>query len=339
MESPTYQYEYLKKRKEALQRIAALPFTTRADLQRKTIPEGVLVSKTSGSTGMPVIVPKTQESLIWLKLTNARELRWRKWDLDCSIVVTMLAGNEKDAINGNIHCLKMRTISEFQAYLNKIQPAYLYTYPSIVACLDLSRIPSLVDIKSVGETGGTNYSSEETGTIALLCPQFPENGYHIMENIIVEQHPEHGAVITDLSNPWVTRYIIGDEIELQPDDFVCPCGRFLPMIKKIHGRRRNMLVLPGKEGTFDKIWPVVGEPLFRSRISQKISRHRVVQKTLNHLEIQIECDNGQVLDAEEEKNLTELVLGTLGYDHLTCSVVPATFLPGKFEAFVSEVTV
>ena len=339
LEGPQYKSDFLKKRAEIMKTITTLPFTTRADLQKlgSQIPAGSLISKTSGSTGIPVIVPRTQESMLWARLTNTRELRWRKWDLTRKSAVVMLAGNEKDTIKGNIHSLKMRTISEFQMYLYNVQPNYLYTYPSIIASLNLSLIPSLIDIKSVGETGGTNYSSEETGTIALQCPEYPENGYHIMENIIVENHPEHGAVITDLSNPCVVRYIIGDEIELQPENFVCPCGRILPMIKKIYGRRRNMLILPGKDGGLDKIWPVVGEPKFRSHISQKIIRHRVVQKTLTELEIQVECESGKCLDKDEKEKLSALVLDTLGYDHLTCSVVETNFALGKFEAFISEV--
>lgn len=334
LESREYKSTFLSKRREACTALEKLPFTTRLDLQKLEIPIGTPVSKTSGSTGIPVIVPKTRESILWANLTNLRELKWRKWDLE-RLCVVILAGNKEDKVQNNIHSLKLRSIADIQKYLVEVKPSYLYTYPSIISLLDLELIPSLIDIKSVGEIGGTNYSSEETGTIALRCPDYPEYGYHVMENIIVENHPVHGAVITDLSNPYITRYIIGDVVELAPlgpdGEGLCPCGRILPVITKIQGRKRNMLVLPNG----DKIWPAVGEPLFRSHISQKILRHRVVQTSLTTLEIQIDCKDN--LEQEEIQNLKELVLKTLGYDHLSCEVTIMNFPDGKFEAFISRV--
>lgn len=331
LESDDYRTTFLEKRKIEEERIRKLPYITRLNLQdlEKHIPAGMAISKTSGSTGIPVIVPKTAESDFWHRITNYRELKWRKWDITdpSKLIVVILAKFKTDTTEGNIHTWKISPMNIIQSRLESLEPTYLYTYPSIVSYLDLSKIPSIIDVKTVGEPGGTNYSCEEAGTIALQCPDY--TNYHIMENIIVENHPEYGAVITDLSNPYITRYIIGDKIEM--DDSPCPCGRVLPIIKKIYGRVRNMLVLPNG----DKIWPTVGEPLFRTLISTKIIRHQIIQKEIDILEIKI-CVT-ESLTTEERELLKNTILENLGYAHLKCYIVEVESFPdGKFEAFKSE---
>lgn len=298
---------------------------TKYDLQKIKIPDNVQVSRTSGSTGIPVVVPKTRDSVIWYTATNLRELQWRQWDLNLK-KVSILARNKVDEVRGKTFIKKLAPILELQKYLETVQPDYLYTYPSIVNLLDLSKLYNLKDIKTVGETGATSYSSEETGTIALQCPD-NKDVYHVMENIIVESDPVYGAVITDLTNPVITRYALGDIIEL--DDELCKCGRTLPVIKKIYGRSRNMLRLANG----DRIWPTIGEPLFCT-ITNKIIRHQAIQKDLNNVEINLQVSDK--LTDSEESALKSLVIKSLGFDHIECSIKYVEGFPmGKFEAFVS----
>ncbi len=337
LESEKYTKAYPEMRRQAFEKIKGLPYTTRFDLQKKesNIAFGAAVSKTSGSTGIPVIVPRTAESLFWHKLTNVREMKWRNWNLDLSIAV-ILAGVSSDDSNGNVHCMKLDSISNLQLSLEKLQPSYLFTYPSIIDLLNLTKIPSLIDIKSVGEVGGTNYSCEEVGTIALRCPICESCGvtaYHIMENIIVENHSEYGAVITELSNVWVTRYILGDVIETADPGTLessCPRAKTLFSITKIYGRVRGMLKLPNG----DKKWPTVGEPLFRSNISSKIVRHQVIQHSFTNFEIKIQLEDA--LNSNEEESLKRLISKTLDLSHENCCFVTVVkeFPFGKFEAFI-----
>lgn len=303
------------------------PITTKHDLQKIKILPGQKISTTSGSTGHPIVIPKTPESMMWHTATNIRELQWRKWDLSKKCV-SILARNKEDNVSGTIYNKKLDTIQVLQKYLEEVQPSYLYTYPTIVEKLDLTKLTGLVDIKTVGETGGTNYSSEEAGTIALQCPDYP-NIYHIMENIIVETHSEYGILVTDLTNPIINRYVQGDIVELGMEP--CKCGRTLPTIKKIYGRIRNMLILPNG----DRKWPLIGEPIFRT-ITDKVIRHQTIQKTLYDIEIHLQVM--EKLSDAEEKNLIDLILKTLNYDHLTCKIIYVDkFKDGKFEIFKCEV--
>lgn len=145
----------------------------------------------------------------------------------------------------------------------------------------------MIDTKSTGELGGTSYSSEENGTIAISCPDNP-NVHHVMENQIVEVDENKNMIITTLTNPYIRRYKNGDCIELG----TCHCGRTLQTITKIYGRVRNMFVLPNG----DKKWPLFGTHSFYSQFG--IKKYKLIQKDINNLEVNIISDK---LDEEKLK--------------------------------------
>ena len=96
------------------------------------------------------------------------------------------------------------------------------------------------------------YSAAEAGYLALQCPQ--QEHYHIQsESALVEVLDEAGnpcrpgetgtMVVTPLHNfamPLI-RYAIGDIAEVGAP---CACGRGLPVLARLLGRVRQMLVLP-----------------------------------------------------------------------------------------------
>ena len=86
---------------------------------------------------------------------------------------------------GLMHVNDFLTISELQTWFEEVNPHYIQCYKSIFDQLDLTKITNFIDWKGTGEKGGTCYSSEECGVIALQCPDNPEN-YHVMENQFVE---------------------------------------------------------------------------------------------------------------------------------------------------------
>ncbi|MDQ7008381.1 MAG: phenylacetate--CoA ligase family protein, partial [Acidobacteriota bacterium] len=181
------------------------------------------------------------------------------------------------------------------SWLRRQQPAYLLSHPSNIdslARLSLERgehLPGLRGVRSFGEALpeglrervrrawgvplADTYSCEEAGTIALQCPQHAR--YHCMaEHLLVEVVDEAGqpcgpgewgrVLLTTLHNyamPLI-RYEIGDYAELGAP---CPCGRGLPVLRRILGRRRNMLVTPDGR----RHWPS-----FPARIWL---RHRVIR--------------------------------------------------------------
>src|SRR5262249_55050162 len=101
--------------------------------------------------------------------------------------------------------------------------------------------------------------------------------YHVQaERVIVELLDDAGApaqigaigrvVVTDLHNfaTPLLRYDLGDYAEVVAP---CPCGRGLPSLGRIWGRRRNLLTLPG--GT--TVWPVF------TMACRRAARYREIQ--------------------------------------------------------------
>jgi len=185
------------------------------------------------------------------------------------------------------------------------------------------------------------YTAEEVGYIALQCPA--GDHYHVQsENLIVEVLREDGSpcgpgeigtvVLTTLHNyamPLI-RYEIGDYAEAGAP---CSCGRGLPVINRILGRRRNMLALPGGKWR----WPSF--PSDRWSYAAPVRQVQLVQKSVEL--IRVRAVTARELTAAEEREFLAAMAACLGYPfqlELEC-VAEIGRGPGyKFEDFISEVT-
>lgn len=249
-------------------------------------------------------------------------------------------------------------------WLVRTDPEYLITYPSQVAALAEAflehgaRLTRLREIRTVGETVTEEqrslcrsawdvpltdtYSCEEVGYLALQCPH--GGGYHVQsENVYLEvldggdQACTEGqvgrVVITSLNNfaTPLLRYELGDFAEVGA---ACPCGRGLPVIRRILGRTRNRLRLPGGETRF----PYLGDRAERERIAPSIRQFQYVQKSLEEVEYRIVAS--EPLSAGQEEQLRRFIVGNLGHGfQITITYhqdIPRS-ASGKYEEFVSEV--
>lgn len=267
--------------------VGQLGVTTREDLRTMPMARHYYSTKTSGSTGQPVTVQKTYDDHVWHVATNIREVRWRNWDVTKNIGIVRPGSKRQDQnfwgiprsiepVQGMAFQIGYQSISELQQWLEEKNPHYLHCAPSIVAQLNLSKASNLIDCKGTGELGGSLYSSEECGTISIQCPENPIV-HHVMENQIVEVDAEGAMLITTLTNPYIRRYKHGDHVELG----ACSCGRKLQTISKIHGRVRNMLVLPGG----DRKWPLFGSRDYYTQFG--IKQFKLIQTALDQIEVQI----------------------------------------------------
>ena len=314
--------------------IKNLPVITRQDLRKIKMEPLFYVAKTSGSTGEAVTLQKTYQDYVLYLATNIREIRWRNWDFSKNLAIVKAGSKKEDKDSwgvpytleprqGKTFKIGFEPISVLQKWLEEKNPHYLHCIPSIVAQLDLSKITNLIDVKGTGEKGGTMYSSEECGTIAIQCPDNKEV-YHVMENIIVETDDEGAIIISALTNPYIRRYKHGDHVELGE----CNCGRTLQTIKTIHGRVRNMLILPNG----DKKWPTFGTRDINETFG--IKRFKVIQTTLNDLEVQIIADK---LSPKRTDDLITTILVSVG-EPLNVKIKYVRSFPNyKFEEFVSLV--
>lgn len=247
-------------------------------------------------------------------------------------------------------------------WLQRVKPDYLVTYPTnllalIERCEDRgARLDRLAAVLTTGEVltqeardrcrdalGATIvdiYSAQETGGIALQCPDHEH--YHLhAEAAIVEVLDEDGrpcapgavgrVVVTPLHNfamPLI-RYEIGDYAEVGE---ACECGRGLPVLNRIMGRTRNMLITPSGE----KYFPFFGTTRFAE--IAPVVQHRFVQKSRDMIEVQL-VTRRRLSDGEEDRLRARIL------DRLPCPIalrfVYLEAIPrsasGKFEDFICEV--
>jgi phenylacetate-CoA ligase len=256
-----------------------------------------------------------------------------------------------------------RDVAAQMKWLEEQQPDYLLSHPTNVGALARRsieqgmRLPRLREVRTSGEALDPEvrglcreawgvpvidmYSANEVGYIALQCPGTEH--YHVMaEGLLVEVLDDAGracrpgetgrVVVTTLHNfamPLV-RYVIGDYAEV---GVPCPCGRGLPVLTRVLGRVRNMLVL-ANGGRF---WPAFG---LRGLVEElRILQHQIVQKTTDLIEARLAV--AAPLDAGQEERLRNQLLSRLpsGFQvrFVYCDGIPRN-VGGKYEDFLSEVT-
>lgn len=304
---------------------------TKDDIRSMKMDKHFYTVRTSGSTGEPLILEKTYQDAVWYQAATARQFKWKGWDTTKTIAVIRAGVNEGVAedwgINklifpeqGRRYQIGTREISYLQKWIEKNNPHYIYCLPSIFKEIDTSNVSNFIDWQGTGELGGTLYSSEECGIIAIQCPNNP-SVLHVTENIIIETEEDGSAIITSTSNPYIKRYKHGDHLVMGE----CTCGRTLQTIREIKGRVRNMMVLPNG----DKKWPLIGSLKYYEEFG--IKRFKAIQTSLNHVEIQIISDPLH----ERENDLIQLAKDYLGC-HIEVSIkYVKEFKDYKFEEFVS----
>lgn len=369
----------------------SMPILTRGDFQGK---EGLISTAklpppyqvtgsiaTSGSTGQPIRVSTTNLTQFLWNVFTLREHQWH--DLDFSqkfAAIRYLGQKEASYPNGatlanwgppdsllyqtgpcSVLDSKTTTVAQQWDWFTREQPAYLVTYPSILAellkhSLETKQRPTnLREVRLFGEAldddlrtlcGETwnilvtdTYSANETGPIAHQCPGHEH--YHVQaENLLVEILNDQGqpcapgeigrVVLTTLHNfatPLI-RYSIGDYAEAGT---ACPCGRGLPVLRRILGRTRNLLTLP----TGEKRWPNLSWGKL-VRVAP-IIQYQLIQKTREHIEARFVVR--EKVTAEQETEMRETLRQTLGETFEITFAYPDSIErspAGKFEDFKSE---
>ena len=264
---------------------------------------------------------------------------------------------------GPAAALHIHTPVDQQAeWLQRHDPGHLMTFPSnLMALLQHCRTagityPRLRSIWTLGEIVTPElrelarevlglpitdvYSSVEVGYIALQCPERPH--YHVQsEGVLVEVIDDSGqpcrpgevgrVIVTPLHNfamPML-RYVIGDYAEVGEP---CPCGRGLPVLSRVLGRTRNMLILPSGR----RIWPLLEGALFAD--VAPVSQFQIVQHSPSLLEVRLVVSR-PVTPAEEDA-LGAMIRRHLEHPYTIAFTYPAS-IPrgpgGKYEDFICKI--
>lgn len=225
--------------------------------------------------------------------------------------------------------------AELARWLEAENPTYLLANASTLHALakyclaHQIRLPGLREVRSRGELVPADlpehcraawnvpvtdlYSAEETATIALQCPE--HRRYHVQsENVFVEVLDEDDqpvrpggfgrVVVTPLHNfatPLI-RYDLRDYAEVGA---ACPCGRGLPVLARIVGRQRNLMVLP--DGSRHR-------PSFPASVwlqFEPVRQVQLVQRSRERIEVRLVAD--RCLRPDETLHLVEALREQLGY--------------------------
>lgn len=258
--------------------------------------------------------------------------------------------------------LATASVSQQAEWLQRESPDYLLTHPSNLAALVRAMgprpavLPKLREVWTIAESLDEGvrrfveeewqlrvvdtYSSKECGYLATQCPV--AGHYHVhAESVLVEilddtgrpaEPGEVGRVVISTLHNYATpllRYEIGDYAEV---GLPCACGRGLPTLRRIVGRRRNMLTLPNGE----KRWPRCGYDQFMDIVP--VRQLRLIQRALRTIDAEIVTE--RPLTESEIAALVGVVREALGHP-FEIRLVYVSEIPrgpgGKFEEFLSAI--
>lgn len=246
-------------------------------------------------------------------------------------------------------------------WLAREEPDYLLTHPTMLdrllrrsaetglrprklrQVLTISEIlpPGLRELCRAGWNAPVvdTYSAREAGYLALQCPD--TDHYHLQSETALVEILDRGGrpcapgeigrvIVTPLHNlamPLV-RYDIGDHAEAGAP---CPCGRGLPVIRRILGRRQNMLRTAEGER-----WPLLSsDDIGRLLALAPIRQYQFAQTHADRIEVRLQA--ARALTEGEKRGVVDWARAKFGEGFRIDLAFPAELLrttSGKFEDFV-----
>ena len=338
-------------------------------ISRKFPEEKLLIEDTSGSTGKPLLLYKTKATLNLARasklrtyLTNGFKVHQKVGELNFDLPKPKFY--HRLGIHRVYGIPYNDSISEQVALLEKIRPKVLSGYPSRLAevaiylrkqnkkTIQSKTIFTQAESLSKGQRNlihewlGANpfeiYSTQEFQYVAWECRE--HHGLHINADLFLLEilsmdnsarkvkNGEKGfVVITDFSNPAMPllRYNIEDIAEMATDP--CPCGRSLPLLKNILGRKIGLLTLPSGEKLPGCV--IVSEVL-NDRI--EIDQYSCCQKKDGSILIEIIKGDGKTVPEELIKDEFRMLCGDIPVKLHYVKEIQKTSA-GKLLSFVSEI--
>jgi len=347
-------------------------FRTREILRPRLDLSKCVLSTTGGTSGDPLTVAYDEKAEDFQKAVAVRSFlesggRFRdKW----AIITIPFRMHLKQQWFQRFNFLSPIFLSVFDSVeknislLRKIQPDVIGAYPSYMRLLAKGiRESSVNDIRPrmlitsaevlseeareyINSTFNIELSDQfgcaEVGRSAWECPEHV--GYHMdVDALVIEltKNNEHvspgerGDVLyTSLFNyamPLI-RYDVGDVCV--PTDELCPCGRGLPLMKRVEGRSDDFVTATNGTVLSPTLLLIVMKEI------PGIAQYRIVQETRSHFEVMLVKDHGFT-----DKTLHRIeseIKRVVGKDALVMSHVVGEIpkdKAGKIRAIISKVRV
>lgn len=328
----------------------ALPILTRKEAQdagvrlmaRRVPPSHGAVgrAKTSGSTGTPLEIAKTELALLFWKAITVRDSLWHGRDLRGKLAAIRVGAGEQKGSNwgdaydgyecGPAVAFDAREDVDRQLdWLRDEQPQILLTHPSNLRALAVRSqerpcpLPSLREARTYSERLPDDlrdqvrsawgievsdlYSANEVGYVALQCPQ--SNLYHVQaEDVMVEVIGEDGRPCSAGES--------GRVVVTSLHNFAMPLLRYdLGDVATVGGPCRCGRTLPTLEAILGRTrnmmrlpggrtsWP--GFPMDTLVRLGAIRELKMIQHSLEEIEVLMVL--GRELTSEEEKTLCDAI--------------------------------
>jgi len=316
----------------------------RDELQPKTKIPGTQQMSTGGSTGSPVTVFVDRSRAAFTDAVRMRAHRWfgvdtgareiALWGSPIELGRQDWLRNLRDRLV-NSHFLAAfnmseKRMSEYGKFIHKYRPAKMFGYASafylLAEYLKSTNWQGPSDLKVIFVTAeplydfqrhtiegvfqcavAVEYGARDAGLMANECPK---GGYHIpAEGMLIEiDSPDDTGlgelVATNLfSNAMpIIRYRTGDMGRMLSDP--CPCGRVLPRLESIEGRRTDFLVTPS--GRMVHALAII----YPLREAAFVKHFQVVQETLDKVVLRVVPE--AKLSSVERQELMRSAQGALG---------------------------
>jgi phenylacetate-CoA ligase len=341
------------------------------DVPTKHLP--LVDTRTSGSTGEPVVVKRTSIGQLFWSAMTVRDHLWHERDFGkgLSAIRANIPAYGRDASWGPPMSLLFATgpsqripitsaVARQFTWLRDFTPDNLLIYPTSLGALahycgqNGLALPSLRHIRSIGETLSPAirtlalevfgaqvedlYSSQEVGIIAIQCPE--SDLYHTMaESVLVEVLDAAGVPCKDGE---VGRVVISDL-----HNFATPLVRYdIGDYAERAGPCACGRGLPtlrrivGRERNLivmpdgTRHWPLVGFTRFRG--IAPIQQYQLIQHERDLIEVRLVAE--RPVSPQEEAELRRVIQRALGHPFTVTFSYFADQIPrgpgGKFEEFV-----
>jgi phenylacetate-CoA ligase len=334
---------------------------------------GIQKLSTGGSTGIPVSVLVDAERNSFVDAARLRAHRWFGADMGCREIVlwgSPIELTRQDRIRViRDRLLNSRLLSafnlgdeklgEYAEFLSDYRPVKIYGYATALYLLaryfqKTNRKPPeslkvifataepLFDFQrqAIGQAFKADvvveYGARDAGLMGTECPK---GGLHIpAEGMLIEvDRPGHDGlgeiVVTNLfakAMPLI-RYRTGDIGEMAKGS--CPCGRGLPMLKRVEGRQTDFIV------TSDKRVIHALAVIYILRDCPQIAKFQVIQETVTDLTVRIvpRCKISPEVQEKIVKDLQKALGRAMQIDLVVVGDIPVA-PSGKFRYVISNVT-
>jgi len=189
-----------------------------------------------------------------------------------------------DIIDGFASSIYLLSLKIRETDSTKIKPRIIYTTSEVLTKQMRETIESVFNLKVYDQFGCV-----ELGRTAWECTE--HMGYHIDSDAVVMEFLKNGLNVAPGEQGEITytglynftmpliRYTIEDVGILSEEK--CPCGRGLPLLKLIEGRKDEFLFTPDGKIHSPIIWQLLLKPI------SEIYQFRIIQEKMNRIVIQI----------------------------------------------------